>query len=34
MMGLSFGFFVVSFIGEGIVILMLELRYMIKNMFW
>jgi len=34
MMGLSFGIIVVPFIGENIVILMLELRYMFKNMFW
>lgn len=34
MLGLSFGFFVVPFIGESVVILMLEVRYKIIEILW
>ena len=34
MMGLSFGFFIVPFIGEGIVLLMLSVRYRIIDLLW
>ena len=34
MMGLPFGFFVVPFIGGGIVILMLKVRYKVIDLFW
>ena len=34
MLGLSFGFLIVPFIGEGVVILMLEVRYRIIDLLW
>ena len=34
MMGLSFGFFIILFIGEGVVFPMHEVRYRVIELFW